>query len=343
MDDMITEIIHNDNAATALIKGELVSSFVVTVPPLGPQKLQKILPNLMADKIAGEVADHHVVMLEKQADDQALVAVIRATDMSELIVQEGNFKAAFPDYLALPRPEESSEKNPEDNYTYYLDGDRVLIRHVDGTGVVLARSIWHQLYNPSLGYQVFGLDHRALPMGADLLVGAFSPQKPWQNYGRYFKRSAVLVLMLLFSYSTYLVIKTQQNQDYAYELQDAQISLFKEAFPEVRRVVNVEVQLNSMATGKGGAANGDALSTIARGYEMLSKHPLLSLQSLRYQDGAGATPLSLLLSVSSPDFASLETFKTDLSNQSFIVSDGGARQEDERIFSDITLKLEGAE
>ena len=145
----------------------------------------------------------------------------------------------------------------------------------------------------------------------NLLQGAFRKVSPWKKQWARWRLPAVLagVLLLLFVANQgieYLKLRQQQQQ-----LQQQMTSLYRQMFPEEKRVVNPRAQLKQHLEDLQLVPVTDSfLSQLALLAPLLQKTQDVTLQQLRFE----ADKQEFRLQISAKDFAMLGQFRNQVSS-----------------------------
>lgn len=117
---------------------------------------------------------------------------------------------------------------------------------------------------------------------------------------------------------------------------EAEIEAFQANFPQINRVVNVQAQLRQQLAALGGGSGGGAyLELSAALSRILSETEAVQLESLRYDGSRGA----LSVTARYRDFADFEALQAAAEAQGVMLEDGGARQADNGVLGDFTVRL----
>lgn len=172
----------------------------------------------------------------------------------------------------------------------------------------------------------------ALPF---LLGSRFSSQADWVRHLQPFKRVAGLALaglalFVVLALGEGAFLRTQSDQIDA-RAEEA----FRAAFPEVTRVVNLDAQLRQRVQARGVSGQSEFLRLAGVMSRVLDESDDLRIEAMRY-DSAVAT---LGVSATYADFASFEAFSVRAREAGLIVEDGGARQTDDTLSGEFTVRF----
>ncbi|MGF1456517.1 MAG: type II secretion system protein GspL [Alphaproteobacteria bacterium] len=112
-------------------------------------------------------------------------------------------------------------------------------------------------------------------------------------------------------------------------------AVFREAFPDVRRIVNPRAQMKSRLKDLGAGSADPFLSLTAVLFRGLEALPAVEIRDLRYYAERG----ELGVSVTYQDYGDLERLKAAVTGAGGRFSEGGSRQQGGRIVGDVTIGL----
>lgn len=277
----------------------------VSIPGRNRQKLLRAVPYALEEQFSEDVEDLHFALGPAQAGGEypvAVVAIQRMNALLEPFTQAGlEVQQLVPDLLSVPCPDAA--------VCVLIDGDVSLVRSgpysgfavdTENLGLLLASQLeageegmpsvhvilpagvtLPELDELGLAIEVEHADGTALDVLArglpsptiDLLQGAYSRSREWGKLWRPWRATAALLLTgIVLAHVAqgidYLRLKQQQD-----ELDSRIEAVFKETFPDTRRVVNprvqMEQQLEQLQRQRGGgpqfmtllARAGDVLRT----------------------------------------------------------------------------------
>lgn len=121
----------------------------------------------------------------------------------------------------------------------------------------------------------------------NLLQGAFGPRANVQRWLRPWRTAAVLSGVLVSALVVQAALDYWQLQRQRNHLQTLIEQTFRQALPDVQRMVNPRVQLANrlQAVTGSGAESGEFLSLLAYSGDVLREFPDVSLQAVRFRDG----------------------------------------------------------
>ncbi|VAX11511.1 hypothetical protein MNBD_GAMMA25-1012 [hydrothermal vent metagenome] len=145
----------------------------------------------------------------------------------------------------------------------------------------------------------------------NLLQGPYAPRsRIGQHLRPWYPSAALLGLLLLIGLATN-IIHYYSLQDQNAQLEKDIIASFRQAFPEIKRVVNPQAQMrHHLSRLRGNAKQGPSFAKMLATIGPLAKREKnLAIQHLRYQKGQ----MELLMDL--PDLQALERFKQTLSKR----------------------------
>lgn len=298
----------------------------LTLPGRLNNQTMRALPFMLEDDIASDAEQLHITVLAQQGQ-QIHIAAIEQTQMQQWLswLTDAGLTAQqfLPDVLALPQPEEGQ-------WSLLQLGEQWLVRQSAWQGSVVDSDWFPDWLNcsqqhPALrSYTPPPADSPAewqvslceLPMQLlaeqlpaqriNLLQGAFRKVSPWKKQWARWRLTATLigVLLLLFVANQsieYMKLRQQQQQ-----LQQQMVSLYRQMFPEEKRVVNPRVQLNQhLQALQLSPVSTSFLGQLALLAPLLQKTQGVELQQLRFE----ADKQEFRLQISAKDFGMLGQFR----------------------------------
>jgi general secretion pathway protein L len=339
-----------------LVPGEDVALLEARVPGRNRQRLLRAIPFALEEQLASDVEDLHFALGDTLGDDRYPVAVVERQLMdawAALLLEAGIVAHQWvPETLALPHQE---------GWSLLPDGDRLLVRSGDFTGFgcdtdnlpVMVSLLAGGDHLPEKA-RVFGaatldvvgieierddsqlqqLDilARGWSQGPviDLLQGPYSRREEWGRLLRPWKATAALLLgaILVAGVATsvnYYRLKQQQAQ-----LSEDIQALYKQTFPNARRIVDpraqMEQQLKQLQRRAGGGQT-DFLAMFAETASVVRSAKGIAVQGASYRDGR------LDLDLQADDLQLLDTLKQEL------VKSGRMRAEIQSATTDANKKV----
>ncbi len=327
------EISKNVNKVVAVAPANDVTIRKVDVPSRSRSKTLAAIPYALEDTLASDVEQLHFVLLEWKPGAQAHVAIVDKSKIADWhkIVSELPFQvdALIPEYLLIPI-------HPQTGVTIVrIEPELLYIRTGPDQGMVLdVQSLdwwWHDLERKdiavacqdaeiarhlvSLGGTMIrewdiGSDftewlrhHTHIDVTANLLQGAYTPHYQDRGTGRY-KIAAVVLITALGIYFIangfeYFQLASQEKR-----LNGQIETVFRDTFPDARRIVNPKLQmeqrLKQLKSGYIGEGEFQVLlSAVARAIPAVQG----KIEEISFRDNA------LTVSCITRDFAGLDALK----------------------------------
>jgi general secretion pathway protein L len=314
----------------AILPGEAVSFFNIPLPDLPAAKLEQILPGVMVEYIAGSIDDAHICIVKKISDGRYLAAVCDNKWMVEArgkAASEGKvLKAIWPDYALLDVPK-------TDLNVKRVDG-RVLVRRPDETGFAIAENMLEHVIgvqdnqNPQ--------EATAVPDGQGLATGKYSPRAPLLIYMRSLARLSIILVVALFVWFIHAGFTILNNENQRLRYADASVGIFKENYPDVKRIVNVEAQMRALLND-GNEEGGIGFLAIANSvFKAVNDTAGIALDSLAY-DEVGALQ-SLNVTILSLNYSQVTSFESSLAAAGYEVLQGASAHDGENILSSYIIR-----
>lgn len=324
-----------DKQLILLLPASAVLLVEISLPIKNTAQLKKALPFALEDLLADDVENYHLAWL-KQPQDKVAVAAISHEKMTEYMQLVNNagieLDSIIPESLCLPYQ--------SDAYSVLVDAAQAILRTGQWQGggidaeflpVLLGKlrdeclacqqlQIWstqpvtdlramlpfecieHALISP---LQLFaeGLN-TALEL--NLLSGPYAKQSKantrWQQW-----LPAVAIIVLAVSIQTgSLLQQTWRQRAQLATLESQTLDLFKQTFPDIKRVVNVKAQADQQLIELKKHSSQSAstfMHLLYQSGEHLKDNSALQLKKLNFANG------SLLMQLNAPDIGQLEQFK----------------------------------
>lgn len=351
-----TAVVAGARRVVALVPGEDVGLYEARVPGRNRQRVLRAIPFALEEQLASDVDELHFALGETLGDDRYPVAVVARRQMDDWAaqLQEAGISAHqwVPETLALPHVA---------GWSVLPDGERVLVRSGEFSGFGCEADNLSVMVSLLAGgdhlpekARVFGaaaLDIvgieterddsqvQALDILArgwsegpviDLLQGPYSRREEWGRLLRPWKATAALFLAAI------LLGGVATGIDY-YRLtgQEAQLSadieaLYRQTFPNARRIVNpraqMEQQLKQLQRRAGGGQT-DFLGMFAETASVVRTAKGIAVQGASYRDGR------LDLDLQADNLQLLDTLKQEL------VKSGRMRAEIQSATTDANQKV----
>jgi general secretion pathway protein L len=297
-----------------LVPGEDVALLEARVPgSRNRQRLLRAIPFALEEQLASDVEELHFALGKPLGDDRYLVVERRQMDAWAEQLRDAGISAHqwVPETLAVPRGDAGWGLLP--------DGDRVLVHSGDFSGFVCDADNLGMMVSLLAGddrlpetARVYGATTVTLvgvdveldatqtqPLNIlargwsqgpviDLLQGAYSRREEWGRLLRPWKASAAMLLagLLIAAVSTGVHYHrlTRQQEQLAADIE----ALYKQTFPNARRIVNpraqMEQQLKELQRRAGGGS-ADFLGMFAETASVVRSAQGVKVQGASYRDG----------------------------------------------------------
>ncbi|MCB1878046.1 MAG: type II secretion system protein GspL [Chromatiales bacterium] len=310
------------NRVTALASARDVLLTRASLPSLNRQRLRQAVPFALEDHLATEVDDLHFALGGRDESGDLAVAVIdreRLGEGLERLSEAGiSCDSVVPEPLALPRE--------PGQWTIWADGDRAVVRSGDLAGFEtdtdnlesVLQLAWQAAGEKPGKVILIGAGELPIPdleetelsvhrhnnaldplgelarevaarrSGLDLLQGDFSASEQMGQVLRPWWGVLAALLIVLFVQLGSMAVENHQMSA-RIEAMDQEIqTLFREALPDVRNIVDPRVQmqraLEKLQAGNSAGPQG-FLGLVAGASSILSSQPGLKLQGIAYRDG----------------------------------------------------------
>lgn len=343
----------------------------VRIPGRNRQKLLRAVPYALEEQFSEDVEDLHFALgplLPGGDYPVAVVAIQRMNALLEVFTEAGlEVHHLFPDLLTIPCP--------EDSICVLMDGDLALVRSgpysgfavdAENLGLLLATQLdageaglrpvhltmtagatMPELDSLGIAVEVEKVNGSALDVLAgglsspsiDLLQGAYSRSREWGKLWQPWRASAALllvgvVLVHLVQGVDYVRLK-QQQADLTARIE----TIFKETFPDARRVVNpraqMQQQLEQLQRQRGGGTQ--FMTLLARSGEVLRSASDVDITGANFR--AGRLDLDLKLA----NLQKLDELKQTLVASGLTVEIQSATTDsDQRVKSRLRIQGSGA-
>lgn len=318
-----------------VLDGRLVASHRVQVPDFPDFRLRQVLSGLMDERIGRAGQDVHFALFgDRDADSgQRTVAVVETGVLKQAVSYAADLGlmvlSVIPDYCLLA-----------DGDAGRMEDGRVVARFSDGTGFSADGDAAELMTNDDMAVRdLDAQDWQGLLAGAankieNLLQGGFGLQPGVGAVFLWFRKAVVLAVALLLVWGGAAFHEASRNLSATESLQAETETLFREALPNVKRVVNMDVQMRRAirAMREKGGNEFLVLSTLMA--EAVAEQETTTIESMRFDAGDG----TLVFSVSFASFSSGEQFKKKLQASGLMVTEGNSRAERGRVLSDLTVR-----
>jgi general secretion pathway protein L len=299
----------------------------LTLPGRLNAQTMQALPFMLEDEIASDVEQLHLTILAQQGQ-KIQIAAVDQEQMKHWLswLKDAGLTARqlLPDVLALPLPAENS-------WSMLQLGSQWLIRQAWWQGTIIDDSwlpVWMnsyenlpelQSYTPppealdaewhislcELPLQLFAEN---LPISrVNMLQGMYRTIAPWKKHWAQWRLPTLLAgILLILSIANYgleyIQLRQQQQQ-----LQQQMTSLYRQMFPEEKRVINPKAQLKQHLQALQQAPLTDSfLNQLSSLAPLLHTTEGLDLQQLQFD----ANKKEFRLSIIAKDFQTIEQFRS---------------------------------
>jgi general secretion pathway protein L len=307
----LAEVIDN-HPVTLLLPATDVLLIELNLPISSQRQLQKALPFALEDYLAYDLEMYHWVW-SKQPGDKVAVAAIAHEKLAAYLqgFNEADIKlqSVYAETLFLPVSDNAVSILLDRNHAIVrfsawhgggIDQD-FLPRFIENT--LMDHNRIHLLYTEPCAELVWpkspGINSEAIPsamtvlrpdkkMELNLLTGIYRPDQPSNvSWKAWIPAVALIMLAALIQYGS-AFMAYRQSQTQLAELENTNRQLFKQTFPQIKRIVNIKTQAEQALQalrkqqGNGGSVY---LGLLFQTGQVLSQDPSLQLQSLDYLNG----------------------------------------------------------
>jgi general secretion pathway protein L len=347
----------------AVVPGASVLTRSVAVPPQTDIHLRKAAAFMLEDDLAVDSAEMHFALDGEAGAHERTVAAVSHAAMKSWRERLDAFglKAGLlvPDYLALngqtvvaDHGHAVSVRTGATGFTIEtaaLDWllevtfkDRGAIRLLSNAPAALMagplkpyRDIVQS--EPLSDTKLLEEAYAALKSGAalNLLQGAYAPRRNWAGIGREWRRAAMLAGAALLLGLSLMIVDSMRLGRHAALAEARAEAVFRQAVPDVKRVVNPRAQIRAhLQTLKARASRGFLQSSDIL-FAVVAEIDGAEIQTLRFDAKRGETTVTLSI----PSYDAIERVKTGVASRGGMVQEGGARQDGARIVADIAVRL----
>ncbi|MDH5301274.1 MAG: type II secretion system protein GspL [Gammaproteobacteria bacterium] len=348
-----------------LVPGEEVVLTRVSLPATNRQKMLKALPYTLEEQVVGDVDDVHFAAGERDADGMLNVAACsrRCMDVWQARLRDAGLMAdvLMPDVLALPLR--------ENRWVLVQDGERFMLRTGEQQGYVFDaanRDLYLGLMVPEAekaGIEAIDVwaeqviewpglvfEHQSLENGwlsllksgdlaeklLNLQQGDYSRREQWGKIWRPWRFAAVVGGIAFLLNLGVTVVENSELSTQNDELKEQVVSIYKDAFPDARKVPNPRQQMEQKlkelrAGGQGGGQSFlDLMLAVGPSF---SANTGVIMRSLRYKSGV------LDIELEAPSLQSLDQLKQSLvANAHLEVEIQSAAAKDNKVQGRIQIK-----
>lgn len=320
-------------AVALVLPIEAVSTFLVELPTAKDRWIRQALPFAVEEMLAEDVELFHLALGRQQADQRHRVMAVRRELLAGWLARLGeldlDIAAIHVDADMLPIGEGGQA---------LLLGDRGLLGGDNELRMAFATEQWPALQGMDGPWRLIETDapYRLLFEGrlvaTDLAQAEFSRRPENQAWAIW--RPAVLLLGLgLFLHLGFALFQALYYERQAEHFAQSSLTLYKQLFPEDKRIVNLRAQfaehLKAGAPASGGFINlmESASAAVAHGKSSIS------VAQVDYSQTRG----DLALQVKAGDFAEVEKLRQQLMEAGLSVQMGSANREEDGVTARVVL------
>lgn len=318
------------NGALGVLSGQKVSSFALKLPNLPTNKLLKALPHLMADSLAVDSEKTVFCLSGKNADGLTIVLACEVNAIEDLLAEAKERKveltSIWPDYMEITPPASGT--------AIVNNNGVILARRADGTGFSLPAPLADIALSDEKTTEAVRVSFPNETPG--FAYGRFSPNLQLGKTLKRYRRALFLMILASLLWLSSVGLEGLQNVRKRSALENASVELYRQQFPDAKRIVNVEAQLKGKL---GSSMNASGFFGLMERFQLeMERQTTARMEEFNYVE----EPVpSLKLIIVTPGFAELEKFRLALSQSGFQVSVGRSEQVNELIRNEITLTFSG--
>lgn len=312
---------------------EVASAFLVSLPTQKTRWMRQALPYAVEELLAEEVEQFHLALGDRNEEGRYRVIAIRHTLLGgwieQLQAQGLNVAAIHMDADLLPLDGEQVVKL----------GERILLGGSGGARLAFGAKRWPQFAAVS-GSVVQPVEHqdpyRVLSQGRGIAVnlaqGEFASRSETRAWTLWRPFVAVLGLWAG-AYLGLCMFQTWQLEARGDALNTASVALYKELFPEDRRIINLRAQF-AEHLARGQQADGDFLAMLQQVSRAIDEgSSSLMVVQVDFSQERG----DLALQIRAKDFSALEQLRKRLVEGGVRVQLGSASREEQGITARVVL------
>lgn len=315
-----------------IVPMEWASAFLVSLPTVKARWRQQALAYAVEDMLAEEVEQFHLALGEQTADGRHRVLALPRARLAGWL---GRLEALGVQVAAIHI---DADLLPRDGEQALLLGERGLLGGSGAARLAFAAPQWPLLQSLCAEPAILREEdapYRLLAAGrvaaTDLAQGEFAvhrENRAWSAWAPYaLLLGAWLVLQLGFNLGQAWYLQ-RQGDAYA----EASQALYRELFPEDRRIVNLRAQFNEHLASA--SATGGWLERLEQAARAVAEaRTPLTVMQVNYSQSQG----DLALQVRARDFADLEQLRQRLVKAGLSVQLGSANREDEGVMARVVL------
>ncbi|MBY6187850.1 type II secretion system protein GspL [Marinobacter hydrocarbonoclasticus] len=341
-----------------LVDSSALTLTEVTLPAKAQRQAMKALPFMLEDELSEDVERLHFVPGSRDGDQLSVVVVAHSQLKMwlEWLAEAGlPVKKMVPDVLALGRVDDTELS------VMQLE-QQLLIRTGEGRGMVLepewltfmAESLAGEgrswaLFTPlTLPEGIEGLEQplelpmQALAQGfvrtpANLLTGPYAPAKELSKLVTVWSKVGIAAAVLLTLVLAHRGVAWYQLEQERTALRAEGERIYRQLFPQERRVPNPRGQLEAKVRALGGdAGSGQLLPMMANLESAFAQLPDVRPTGIRFDGNRSEVRLQLV----GKDFAQFERFK-ELASAHYDVESGAINNDEAGVSGVMTLRAKG--
>ncbi|RXS42409.1 type II secretion system protein GspL [Idiomarina sp. 29L] len=344
------------------IPGQDVFLTQVTLPAGSKKHLDKVIPYALEEELAADIDTLHFAWPETKASTVP-VAVVEKAHMQQWlgVLSESGIESNrwLPDTFLLPT---------HDNEWHAIElGHSVLVRTSTWQGFAVEQAAFSELapilsseydspekivhYGPldwpqpptvleSADIEVpMTIAVAALQSNAEINLrqGAFRAKKQRQSSSLPWKPLAIAASVLFVLAVALNGIKYWQLEQQRASLQAKSEQLYRDAFPNETRIVNLRAQLQQKIDRAGGSGGSDrsVLAALDSLQPAFQAEPSVKLELLRFQNN------ELRLQATADSFSQLEAFQRAAQNNGVAIEAGSMNNRGDQVSGALTIELQG--
>ncbi|MEQ8507465.1 MAG: type II secretion system protein GspL [Rhodospirillaceae bacterium] len=364
-DRVSIRFIKKDGVVYAIVPNQHITLREIEIPTRSDAQARAAAPFVIEDEIAEDPAYVHVAVGPEMRPGTRLVAVVAHEQMAKwgdaLINQEAGNAILLPESCAHKLAEgEAMLIDHEDSILLILHGGVGFAVEIDLFVLVIERLIVESsiksltIYShrfeilipatlrgllninvqPSLSdvqYEKMlaaGLSTKTLNLRQGRYAPAMSPLSVLKDW----KVPGALIGALALSYLLWVLLQAVQLSSGAEALRAETETIFRQALPDVVRMVNPRAQIQARLNESGGA--GDQFLILSSGlFTALENTPGSRLNALQFNAGQGRLTATVVL----PSYAEMESVRRHLNALDLKLEEGSTRSADNAVVSDLQV------
>ena len=364
-DRVSIRFIKKDGVVYAIVPNQHITLREIEIPTRSDAQARAGAPFVIEDEIAEDPAYVHVAVGPEMRPGTRLVAVVAHEQMAKwgdaLINQEAGNAILLPESCAHKLAEgEAMLIDHEDSILLILHGGVGFAVEIDLFALVIERLIVESsiksltIYShrfeilipatlrgllninvqPSLSdvqYEKMlaaGLSTKTLNLRQGRYAPAMSPLSVLKDW----KVPGALIGALALSYLLWVLLQAVQLSSGAEALRAETETIFRQALPDVVRMVNPRAQIQARLNESGGA--GDQFLILSSGlFTALENTPGSRLNALQFNAGQGRLTATVVL----PSYAEMESVRRHLNALDLKLEEGSTRSADNAVVSDLQV------